>query len=847
MTFREMIPVAGLLGLLLLTGCGKPASVVRAVTDQEVAAETGPLPAAGTANRLSSEQSAFLRQHANDPVDWYPWGEEAFRRAKAENRMVLVSIGYASCPWSLRMQRETFSDPVMARFLNQRFVNVLVDREERPDVNNAFLHYVFWKQKQSGWPLHVWLTPDGLPYFSGVYFPKVSSGSSASWETTVAHVANAWAADAGYVGRQAKEVADRYLADCRKMWVGPDPAGNPEVRGVSDFLALAPAERAKRFRGLGDDELQAAAGYLPGGVMEDVLAELSPGEVDAVMERLRPVPAALLFGRVGKPEWKERAFRRFASQVRATAFEKMRSLHDPVNGGFSQQPKFMQPYNLEFLLRFGVTERAAGFGRAAASVEMAAMTLRKILDGGIHDQLAGGFHRYSTDAYWAVPQFEKMLYDQGVMAQVLTAAAQVTGDRVFAEAARSTVEYAVNELSHPGGAFYCAEGSSSAASSGEIQEGIYYLWDKSEADAVAGAEAVPLLKEMFGFDERGNLPIDSPMLERLPRANLLIRQRPLAEVAQRLGLGTAAVEEAWGVARGKLLEARRKRPRPMLEDKALTSWNGVMISGLARTGFHAGDEGMLGRAVKAAEFILTKMRRSDGGLVHAFLDGPSAVPGFAEDYAMFIAGLLDLYEATGDARWLKQADELQEVQIRELWDKAEAGFFDGPESSMIFQRIKSMDEATELAAGSVSAVNLARLRWMAGKVEHGERCRKIMERFAVQAGATPAAFMRFIQAAELLAEPAVHLVVAGRPEAEGRKALVDALRPWYRGLASLVYLDGSEASRLLVAGVPGMQSLPAQGSAAVLHVLRDGKLVGSAASAGEVAALLVPLLRVPPQ
>ena len=838
-SFRPSAAATLLAAALFLPGCGKPPAAVRTATESTVAGESGPLPAAGTANRLKNEQSAYLRHHASDPVDWHPWGDEAFAKARAEGKLLLVSIGYASCPWSQKMQDECFTNAEVARFMNRHYVNVLVDREERPDLNNAFLHYLFWKQKQSGWPLHIWLTPDGLPVYAGVYFPRLSAGDNPGWSLTIEHVANSWANDPAYVERQARQVADRYLADYSRMWKGPNPAGSPQLRPVVEFLALPPAERVARFRDFDDDQLQHAVSELPAGVLDDLFAACDPAAVAGIIERLRPAAAGRLFPRVKDPALRDAVFRHYSRACTAGAFEKLRSLFDPVNGGFSQAPKFMQPHNLDFLMRTAVRESGARFGRGDAAVEMVATTLRGILQGGIHDHLAGGFHRYSTDSYWAVPQFEKMLYDQGLMAQVFVSAAQLTGDAAFSEAARRTLAYAISELSHPEGGFYSAEGSSSRASdAGEMAEGAYYFWNKEEIDRVAGAEAAPLVAAMFGIEERGNLPIDSPARSRLPRANLLIRQRTAAEAGAALGLDAAKADALWEGARGRLLDARRRRPRPTLEDKVLTSWNGTVISALARAGFHLDEAAFVQRAGRAAEFILTKLRRKDGGLIHAFLDGPSAAPGYAEDYAMFIGALTDLYETTGDSRWLKTALELQTQQIKELWDQEDAGFYDGPASPFIFQRIKSMDEATELAAGSASTLNLLRLAILTGNQDFVSRARRIMDRFGEQASMTPVAFVRFLQAAELAAEAPVRLVVAGRQDAADRSAMLAVLRRRCLPGCTIVHLDGSESAKGIAAAVPVLGGLPDPGSSTAVHLCEGDKVVASAATAAALEQAL---------
>ncbi len=728
----------------------------------EVATEAGPLPAAGAANRLINEQSAFLRHHAQDPVDWMPWGEEAFARARAEQKLLLVSIGYASCPWSQKMQDESFADPKVARFMNRHYINVLVDREERPDVNNSYLHHLFWKNKQSGWPLHVWLTPEGLPVFTGVYFPKHTDGGVASWSLTIEHVANTFASDPAYVKKQAELVAKEYLTEYRKFWKGEGKALGPEVV--------------------------------------------------------------------------------------AAAFDKLRSIYDPVNGGFSVAPKFVQPQAMNYLMMYAARLGADRMGRGVEAKQMVANTLDAILRGGIHDHLGGGIHRYSTDAYWAVPQFEKMLYDQGFLAETLVDAAVNLGRAEYSAAARTTLQYAESELAHPEGGFYCAEGSSSRAKSGNVimSEGAYYLWSLNEVEAVVGPEAMPLLKLAYGLDERGNVPIDSPARARFSGSNILRLERPLSEVVKASGKPVGEVNRLMKQAQGKLLAERRKRPRPLLDDKVLASWNGTMIAALARAGWVLEDAALRDRAVRGAEFILKKLRRADGGLGHAFLDGPSAAPGYAEDYAQVIRGLLGLYEATGGGGWLKTAAELQDKQIELLWDPEEGSFYDGPAQALLFNRMKSVDESTEFAPVAVSAQNMLRLSYLLGREDFLEKTKTILHSFGGQAERTPAGFLRFLQVYDTVLNPPVQVIISGKPDAADRAAVLRVLRGSVPYGRVLLYLDGGPEQEWLTSVNPALAPLAPEGEQTTVHFCRGFKVEKSLTNPDEIAAYLTKAMAPPP-
>ena len=752
--------LAGPLALALaLTSCGqREASTTIKREEVQVATEAGPLPAAGTANRLINEQSAFLRNHAQDPVDWHPWGEEAFAKARSQQKLVLVSIGYASCPWSQKMQEESFADAKVARFMNRHYVNILVDREERPDVNNSYLHFLYWKNKQSGWPLHIWLTPEGLPVFSGVYFPVYSEGGAPSWGLTIEHVANSFAEDPVYVKRQAEIVSKDYLKEYKKFWKGEETPLKPEVV--------------------------------------------------------------------------------------AAAFDKLRSVYDPVNGGFSGAPKFAQPQALNYLMSYAARLGADRMGRSGEAKQMLATTLDAIMRGGLHDQLGGGLHRYSTDIYWAVPQFEKMLYDQGFMAETLVNAAVTLGRAEYADAARATLQYADGELGHPEGGFYCAEGSSSPAKTGNtmMSEGAFYIWQMPEIEAVVGTEAMPLLKNAYGLDERGNIPIDSPVRSRFPAANIFKWERPLSEVVKASGKPVGEVDRLLKQATAKLLAARKKRPRPLLDDKVLASWNGTMISALARAGWVFDDPALRDRAVRAAEFILTKLRREDGSLIHAFLDGPSAAPGYAEDYAQVIRSLLDLYEATGTTRWLKTAVELQDKQVELLWDTEDGGFYDGPPQALLFNRMKSVDESTEFAPVAVSAQNLVRLGHLTGRADYLEKANAVMKIYGSQALRAPAGFLRFLQAYDNLLNPPVQIIISGAPDAPDRAAMLSALRRSVPYGRVLLYLDGSPDQAWLAEGNPALTKLTVVPGRTTVHFCRNFVVEKSVSAAEELGPVLLKAL-----
>ncbi|MEK7765160.1 MAG: thioredoxin domain-containing protein, partial [bacterium] len=493
-------------------------------------------------NRLAKEKSPYLLQHAHNPVDWYPWGPEALAKAQREDKPIFLSIGYSTCHWCHVMEKESFENEDIARVMNEHFVSIKVDREERPDLDHLYMTAVMAMTGQGGWPMSTFLTPDGRPFYGGTYFPP----------------------------------DDRY--------------GRPGFKRV--LLTLADAWKNKR------DDLLATAGELT-RILHDVSRSTTTGGGAALD----------------------------ASTLK-TAFESLQDSFDERDGGFGGAPKFPRPHALTFLLRYH-----ARAGEASA-LKMAEVTLDRMAGGGIHDQIGGGFHRYSTDEKWLVPHFEKMLYDQALLARAYLEAHQVTRTRrgglqaaqEYARVARRIFEYVMRDLTDSAGGFYSAEDADS-----EGVEGKFYVWTPAELERTLGPVDGKRAAKFFGVTQAGNFEHGWSILH-LPKP-------------------VTGLDRAWldGVSR-KLLEARSTRIRPHRDDKVLASWNGLMISALAYGAQVLDDPRYSAAAAKAAEFVLTKMRRPDGRLLRRYRAGEAAVPGFLDDYAFMALGLLDLYEATFDPR-----------------------------------------------------------------------------------------------------------------------------------------------------------------------------------------------------
>ena len=579
-------------------------------------------------NRLASEHSPYLLQHAANPVDWYPWGEEAFSRARREGLPVFLSVGYATCHWCHVMAHESFEDPGIAALLNAEFVPVKVDREERPDVDRLYMLYIQATTGSGGWPMSVWLTPRLEPFFGGTYFPPDDRYGRPGFKAVLREISRAWREDRA---------------------------------GVSDAAARA-------------------AGHL--------------GRLASAARRVaRDVPG---------------------TEVLDHAVGELHAVFDRHHGGFGGAPKFPRPSDLLFLLQeFRRTGSAAARG-------MVLETLRAMARGGIRDHVGGGFHRYAVDAGWRVPHFEKMLYNQAQLVLAYLDAADTFSDASLAVTAKETLEYVLRDVTGPEGEFYSAEDADSfpAAQDGAAgrtaAEGAFYVWDAAEVAALLGDESF-LVAEHFGIAPSGNAPVD-PHGE-FSGKNLLYVATPIADLAAARGLALADVDDAVGRATAALRASRSRRPRPLLDDKVLTAWNGLMIAAFAQGARGLRSDAYLRAAQRAAAFARERVWDPESrSLFRRFRRGSVGVEGFAEDYASLIWGLTALYQADGDAAWLDWALALQQRQDELFWDGTSGGWFaTADQGPHLLVRVKDDYDGAEPSATSIGARNLLALAGLTGE------------------------------------------------------------------------------------------------------------------------------------
>jgi len=599
-------------------------------------------------NRLAGEHSPYLLQHASNPVDWFPWGDEAFARARLERKPIFLSIGYSTCHWCHVMAHESFENEEVASVLNEGFVSIKVDREERPDVDRVYMTFVQATTGSGGWPMSVWLTPDLKPFYGGTYFPPESRWGRPGFVDILGEIARVWGSE------EAK------------------------VQGSADALTA-------QLRGV-----------------EQV------------------VPSADMPGA-------------YALERTAGSF---REAFDRVNGGFGGAPKFPRPCELLFLFR----EYARIGNDGARDIALAA--LGAMASGGMRDHIGGGFHRYSVDAAWRVPHFEKMLYDQAQLVLAFLEGAQVSGDRYYADVAEDTLRYVLRQMTDEAGGFYSAEDADSLPADevgkpgAHAMEGAFYLWSAAELAPLVG-DAEPFVRQRFGIEDSGNAPAD-PHGE-FTGKNIPYLARSVDEIAKSLGTSVADVDAALGRARLRMFEARVARPHPYLDDKVLTAWNGLMLAAFARAVRVIGAYGQdvsayLNAARRAASFLRDRMwNATSRTLLRRYRRGEASIEAYAEDYAYLIFGLLELFQVDPDPSWLEWAEVLERRQDELFWDDAAGGWFSttGRDASVLL-RMKEDYDGAEPTASSISVLNLLVLSHLLEEPRWTDRIERTLRYFATR-------------------------------------------------------------------------------------------------------------------
>jgi len=697
-------------------------------------------------NRLASEQSPYLLQHKDNPVDWYPWGQDAFERARRENKPIFLSIGYSTCHWCHVMEHESFENPAIADVLSRHFVSIKVDREERPDVDRVYMTFVQATTGSGGWPMSVWLTPRLEPFYGGTYFPPEARWGRPGFVEILEEIARVWREEQGKVEQSASAIIGR-LQSMRSNGAGTVPDISVLDRTVGEF---------------------------------------------------------------------------------ASSFDSRR-------GGFGGAPKFPRPSELLFLLR----EHART--RATAPRDMVLVTLRAMALGGMRDHLGGGFHRYSVDADWRVPHFEKMLYDQAQLVLAYAEAAQVTGDRFYAEVAIDTLDYVRRDLTSPGGGFFSAEDADSVPPEHAHEkhphkvEGAFYVWRDDEIQQILGDNAA-VFRARYGILPDGNAPAD-PQGE-FTHKNLLYTARSIEDVASITGRSLDGVTDALQTARGLLMTRRAARPRPHLDDKVLTAWNGLMIAAFARAARTlVGAAGYLQDAQRAARFVHDRLwQPSTGTLLRRYRDGSAGVDAYAEDYAYLVFGLLELFQADGDPTWLEWAMTLQTRQDELFWDANDGGWFSttGKDESVLL-RLKEDYDGAEPAASSVSVMNLLTLSHLVDSFS--EKIEPTLGIFSSRVSQSGRVVPMLLAALSAYHAGTPQLVIVGDPAAQDTNSLYEVVRHRYRPTTIVVPVvpQSLDKTAALLPWIAGMKMVDGRATA---YLCRDFTCESPTTEAGELARLL---------
>ncbi len=647
-------------------------------------------------NRLITEKSPYLLQHAYNPVDWYPWCDDAFAKAKSEDKPVFLSIGYSTCHWCHVMERESFEDPDVARFMNETFVSIKVDREERPDIDHIYMTVCQMMTGGGGWPLNVVMTPDKRPFFAGTYFPRES----------------------GYGRLGMVDLAQRI----KQLW----STSREQVIEASQKVIYA-------LKQMPDD---------------------APGDALGLNEL-------------------------------TNAYQQLSQRFDSERGGFSQAPKFPTPHNLLFLLRHA--RRASD----KTSLNMVEKTLNQMRLGGIYDHVGFGFHRYSTDGDWLVPHFEKMLYDQAMIAMAYTETYQMTGIPEYRRTVEEIFEYVLRDMTSTEGAFYSAEDADS-----EGVEGKFYVWSLNEILRILTAGEARIACKIFNIKPDGNFREEST--GRLTRENILHLDRTVEQSASELGMTVEQLLTTVEDIRRKLFWEREKRPHPYKDDKILADWNGLMIAALAKASQAFGDSKYAEAARRAVNFIVTRMRDGEGRLLHRYRDGEAGLVAHVDDYAFLIWGLIELYEATFEISYLKTALELNKDFLDRFWDETAGGFyFTASDSEETLLRKKELYDGATPSGNSVAALNLFRLARLTANANLEQKADRTLKAFSGIVSKFPSAYTQLLMAVDFATGPSSEIVIVSDGNSGNLREMKHAIqKPFIPNKVIIFKPSGQESMEL---------------------------------------------------
>lgn len=670
-------------------------------------------------NHLMNEKSPYLLQHVHNPVDWYPWSENAFLKAKNENKPIFLSIGYSTCHWCHVMAHESFEDHEIGRLMNDTFVSIKVDREERPDLDNIYMTVCQMMTGSGGWPLTIIMTPDKRPFFAGTYFPKESKYRRTGLKDLILNVKELWNTKPEEISNSANTIIDA-------------------LQKVSE---TSPSD------------------------------EINPDILDE-------------------------------------AYESLSDNFDEVYGGFGTAPKFPTAHNLLFLLRYW---KRSGNERALNIVEE---TLDSMRNGGVYDHIGFGFHRYSVDQEWLVPHFEKMLYDQAMIAVAYIETFQATGNKKYKKTAEEIFEYVLRDMKSEDGGFYSAEDADS-----EGVEGKFYVWSKNEIFEVLGEEDANFASKIFGVTDEGNFSEETTGEK--TGTNILHLTNSLDDMAEIFSISKEKLEERIDKVRKKVFIAREKRIRPHKDDKILTDWNGLMIAALAKGAQAFEDKNYLKAALDAAEFILNNMYK-DNRLLHRFRENEAAIEGNLDDYAFLIHGFLELYESSFKPKYLKTALSLNNTLMDHFWDEKNGGFYFTPDfGEEILVRKKEIYDSAIPSGNSIQMLNLLRL----SKITEDEALKKttiqLEKAFSEQISKTPYGYTQFMVALDFKFGPYYEVVIAGNKEAKDTEIILNSIRGHFIPNKTLVLRTSSDDHEMIEM-IPSLEFKKMENNKATAYICSEG-------------------------
>ena len=630
-------------------------------------------------NRLAKESSPYLLQHKNNPVDWYPWGDEAFQKAMELNRPIFLSIGYSTCHWCHVMEDESFEDEQVAQLLNDNFISIKVDREERPEIDHLYMTVCQAMTGKGGWPLTIIMTPDKYPFFAGTYFPKKGRMGRPGMIELLPAIADAWVNKKGELIQSANQIK-KYLIDSNNKEIGDQLNQTILTNTNSQFI----------------------------------------------------------------------------------------NRYDKTHGGFGVKPKFPSPHNLIYLLRYH------NMSGDKTSLLMVEKTLQEMRLGGIFDHVGFGFHRYSTDREWILPHFEKMLYDQAMLTLAFTEAYQITNNQLYKDTAEEILHYVQRDMTDKRGGFYSAEDADS-----EGEEGLFYLWTIEEIKNILNNEESELLINTYGLDLEGNYKDEAT--GKKTEKNILYLKEPISNAKSKNRLNDISK---------KLYVAREKRIHPLKDDKILTDWNGLMIAAFAKAGDVFNSDDYIQQAEKSAQFILKNLTDNNGRLLKRYRNGNAGLDAHLDDYAFFIWGLLELYEATFNVTYLTEAVQLSNIMVEEFWDINNGGFFLGSENSeKLIVRAKTGYDGAMPSGNSVAAMNCSKLNRITGETKWAEISDKIFMTFSNEIQKTPSGYASMVNAFLFNVDSPKEIVIVGSSKDDKTKKAIEKIKSEYVPSKVIIFKD----------------------------------------------------------